>query len=119
MSTPLPRTLISATLALAATGLTLIATAGPVSAASIAPSINVRTGDLNLASPAGQATLHNRLRQAARSLCDVNGPAPVAQRQAAARCARETLAGLAPQVQARIEAATKTQLVSATSSPAA
>jgi UrcA family protein len=49
-------------------------------------SVAVRTGDLNLATPAGLATLQGRVRAAANRLCGVAPTLPLDEASAIGRC---------------------------------
>jgi UrcA family protein len=51
----------------------------------------VRTGDLNLAAPAGLATLHGRVRAAANRLCGLAPTLPLDQAGAIGRCRAELI----------------------------
>lgn len=66
--------IVAAILALASAGATL--TASSVSAFAEESRVIVQYSDLNLAAPAGRATLEARIRAAARQVC---GPLPAAQ----------------------------------------
>jgi UrcA family protein len=63
--------------------------------------VRIRVGDLNLDTPAGQATLKSRVRAAADQVCGVTPIAPLAQIDAVQECRRQ----LTRAANARIELA--------------
>lgn len=98
---------------------TLILTAGllvpvlPATAQTTA--ISVRHADLNLAHPAGRATLDRRIALAARQVCAVGDERMLAVKLAERRCIRSAVAGSAVAV-AKLDRANAVAL--AQSSPA-
>jgi len=80
-------------------GLSCALAATPAFADPEAPSVTVRTNDLDLATPAGEQMLHHRIARAITSVC---GVADVPDLAAVARqniCRANAMAKAAPQIQ--------------------
>lgn len=70
------------------------------------PTRVVRFADLNLRAPAGQAALHNRIKRAIASLCNVSmSTVGLYQQIWQRKCTRDTAAAVAPRVAYVIERA--------------
>ena len=83
----------------------LALTSAPALAEQEAESIRVSIVDLDLSTPAGQATLESRVRGAVRALCPMPPLASLTERWEARRCAKEADAGTNAAVRLAIEAA--------------
>jgi UrcA family protein len=68
------------------------AVATPTITVAAGPSVQVATHDLDLASPAGQQRLDNRLRRAATQVCTFTHLRDLAESRLADRCRADTLA---------------------------
>jgi len=81
------RLVLLATLMLAAP-----AAAAPTITVAAGPSVQVATHDLDLATPAGQQRLDDRLRRAATQVCTFTHLRDMAESRLADRCRADTLA---------------------------
>ncbi len=94
----------AASLAVTISAVTLIATAGPVHAATTA---RVSYADVNLGTSAGRAEMQARVQRAARQVCDAKaGDMTFQSLRDAARCRRDAVAGALPKL-AAVSAATQ------------
>ena len=94
--------------ALAAAGLTFVtlALATPLHAAPIGDdSVEVKIGDLDLATANGAATLDRRIRAAARTICGSVPPTSLNMQRQVADCQDEVVAGARADVELALAAA--------------
>lgn len=84
--------------------LALLAAASVPATAATTSTVAVQTSDLNLAIPAGVATLDRRLAAAANQVCPASDTRSLAQNRASAACRAEALAKAQPVRNARVAA---------------
>jgi len=98
--------------ALAAAGLTFVtlALATPLRAAPIGEAtVEVKIGDLDLATASGAATLDRRIRAAARTICGSMPPRSLDMQRQVALCQDEVVAGARAEVETALAAARPAQ----------
>jgi UrcA family protein len=79
----------NATLAVLLSSMSAVAAAG--NASDSVPQRTVRYSDLNLASPSGAATLYQRIRSAARSVCEAPFASDLQAQAAEQQCTHEAI----------------------------
>ena len=100
--------------ALAILALTSAVVAAPADAAAIR-TVRVKVADVNLASAAGSAVLHQRITNAVRTVCDApSGPYPLSEGRRYRDCAEKSYAGAMTQMNRLVELARHRQLASNT-----